>query len=142
MHPVQDFDRTAFYEVMRSGGIDEINKELSTIAYASIQEKDVYSGALLMKKAGLVHKPKDKLNFFKAGRIRFETGFRADSANVEYHFLRLTIQEHAPNIVKYRGQLGDDARYIHKYFSTLTPVVRQAVIGYSKTSKWLHLEDL
>ena len=142
MHPFQDFDRSTFYNIMRSGGIGEINGELNLLEYASIKEKDVYTGALLMKKAGLVHKPKDKLNFFKAGRIRFETGFLSDSTNVEYHFLRLTIQEHAPNIVKYRGQLGNDTRYIQKYFKNLTSVVRQAVVDYSKTSKVLRPEDL
>jgi hypothetical protein len=141
MHLMQDFDRSAFYEVMKSGGIGEINAELALVDSASIKEKEVYIGALLMKKASLVKKPKDKLNFFKAGRIKFETAFLSDSTNVEYHFLRLTIQEHAPKIVKYRGQLENDAHCIKMFFKNLPPVVQQAVIDYSKTSKVLHPED-
>ena len=142
MYPGQDFDRSVFYEVMKSGGIAKINAELATVDAASIKEKDAYGGALLMKKAGSVKKPKDKISYFKAGRIRFQKAFISDSNNVEYHFLRLAIQEHAPKIVKYHGQLEYDSRYVQQFFKNLSPVARQAVIDYSKTSKVLHPESL
>jgi hypothetical protein len=44
---------------------------------------------MLMKKSGLLSKPKKKLKVFKAGREKLETAIRRDdSVNVEYHFLR------------------------------------------------------
>lgn len=138
---MQDFDRSAFYEVMKSGRLEEINAELALVDATAIKEKDAYKGALLMKKAGLVKKAKDKLNFFKSGRIYFETAILSDSNNVEYHFLRLTIQEHAPKVVKYSDQLENDRQFIQKFFKNLSPVVQQAVIDYSKTSKVLRPED-
>ncbi len=138
---LQGFDKSCFYNVMKSGRIAEINTQLAFIDSASIIEKDAYIGALLMRKAGLVKKPKDKLDLFKAGRIKLETALLSDSSNVEYHFLRLSIQEHAPKIVKYYDQLEKDSRYIKQFFKKLSSVVQHAIIDYSKTSKVLHLQD-
>jgi hypothetical protein len=133
----QDFDKPAFYSVLESGNVDNINAELTLLGASSIQEKQAYEGALLMKKAGLVTKPADKLKFFKAGRIKLETSLARDSTNGEYHFLRLIIQEHAPRIVKYSADLEKDSLTIHHTFSRLSPAVRQAIIDYSKKSKIL-----
>ena len=139
---MQNFDRSAFYAVMASGKIEEINEELTLLNSASISEKEAYEGVLLMRKAGLVKVPAEKLKFFKKGRIKLETALLKDSSNGEYHFLRLTIQEHAPKIVKYRAELETDAQYIKKSFNNLSPVVQQAIIDYSKNSKILNPEDL
>ena len=138
----QDFDRAAFYVALKSVDISEIDKELSLIDAASFAEKEAYKGTLLMKKAGLVKKPKDKLAFFKEGRIKLETELHNNADNVEYHFLRLIIQEHAPKITKYRGQLDEDSEYIKKNYKTLSPAVQQAVLDYSKSSTILHSSDL
>jgi len=137
----QTFDRDAFYKTLKQGGIGEINTQISLIDASSIKEKNAYSGVLLMKEAGLVKKPKEKLGFFKSGRIKFETAFNSDTSNVEYHFLRLIIQEQAPKIVKYRAQLDQDSEYIKKHFATLPAYLQQVVVDYSKTSKILHPED-
>jgi len=95
-----------------------------------------------MKKAGLVTKPADKLKFFKAGRIKLETSLAQDSANGEYHFLRLIIQEHAPRIVKYSADQEKDRQIIHHTFKGLSPAAKQAIIDYSRKSKIVHPEDL
>ena len=143
----QSFNKQAFYQAMASGDIDEIDTELSKIETGAVAiketgtEKDAYEGALLMKKAGLVSKPAEKLRFFKAGRIKLETCLAKDGANGEYHFLRLIIQEHAPGIVHYRANLKTDSEYIHHTFKNLSPVVQKAITDYSKHSKILRPED-
>jgi len=118
----------------------EFNK-LTLLNSASINEKEAYEGALLMRKSGLLKKAAEKLKLFKKGRIKLETALLKDSSNGEYHFLRLTIQEHAPKIVKYRAELETDKQYIIKSFKNLSPVVQQAIIDYSKNSKILNPED-
>ena len=138
----QDFDKPAFYSVLESGNVDKVNAELTVIGTSSIHEKEAYEGVLLMKKAGLVTKPADKLKFFKAGRIKLETSLARDSANGEYHFLRLIIQEHAPRIVKYSADQEKDRQIIHHTFKSLSPAAKQAIIDYSKKSKILRPEDL
>jgi hypothetical protein len=137
----QDFDRQAFYAVMASGDLDRLDGELSRVGSASIPEKEAYEGALLMKKAGLVARPAEKLKFFKTGRLKLESALLKDSTNGEYHFLRLAIQEHAPGIVKYSRDLEKDSQSIHADFKHLSPAVRQAIIEYSKHSKILNPED-
>ncbi len=137
----QDFDRAAFYNVLKANNVGDIDRELSVIDASRVNEKEAYKGTLLMKKAGLMKKPKEKLSLFKQGRIMLETELHSDSSNTEYHFLRLIIQEHAPKITKYRAQLADDGEYIKKHYKSLLPVVQQIVIDYSKTSAILHTSD-
>lgn len=137
----QGFDRAAFYNALKTTDIDEIDKELAVVDGSPFTEKEAFKGALLMRKAGLVKKPKEKLNLFKEGRIKLETEIHNDSTNTEYHFLRLIIQEHAPKITKYRAQLADDGEYVKKNYKSLLPVVQQIVIDYSKTSGILHSSD-
>jgi hypothetical protein len=138
----EEFAKSALYMVLVSGNVDRINAELAVITTVSIKEKEAYQGALLMKKAGLVSRPADKLKFFKLGRIKLETALLKDSSNGEYHFLRLAVQEHAPRIVKYYTDQEKDVQSIRHTFKTLSPPVQQAIIDYSKTSKILHPEDL
>jgi len=137
----QDFDKPAFYNVLAYGNVDKVTAELTLIEASSIREKEAYAGVLLMKKAGLVSKPAEKLRLFKTGRIRLETALARDSTNGEYHFLRLIIQEHAPKIVKYSADLEKDSKIIHHTFKSLTPAAKQAIIDYSQHSKVLRPED-
>jgi len=138
----QKFDKAAFYAAMSSGSLDEVEKELEIIAASSTSNKDGYEGALLMRKAGLVKRPAEKLKLFKAGRIKFDTAIMADKDNAEYRFLRFAIQEHAPKIVKYNKDLQADRQFIIIAYRNLSPVVQQAIIDYTKNSKLLNAQDL
>ena len=138
----QKLDKVAFYAVMDRGNLDEVNNEIDLVAASSSPEKDGYDGALLMRKAGLVKRPAEKLKLFKAGRIKFDTAIAADKDNVEFHFLRFAIQEHAPKIVKYRADLEADKQIILKAYKNLSPVVQHAIVDYTKNSKLLHAQDL
>lgn len=133
------FDRSVFYKAMAADNLDEINTQLNIIKGASISEKEAYEGTLLMKKAGLVTKAKDKLSLFKSGRLKLEASIKRDSKNIEFYFLRLIIQEHAPKIVNYRTELEEDSLLIRTNYKTLSQVVQQAIIEYSKKSKVLKL---
>jgi hypothetical protein len=82
----QSFDREAFYTVMASGNMEEINNELILVRAQSINEKEAYEGALLMRKAGLLKKPEEKLKAFKSGRIKLETALLDNNENGEYRF--------------------------------------------------------
>jgi hypothetical protein len=136
------FDKAAFYAVIKSGDKDEIENELVVVTSATISEKEAYEGFLLMRKAGLVGKPAERLRLFKAGRIKLETALLNDSENAEYHFLRLIIEEKAPKIVKYHSNIEADKQIVIKAYKNLPAVVQQAIVDYSKSSKILHQQDL
>ena len=137
----QGFDKAAFYRIMKEGSVDDINIELSRVDAATFSEKDAYKGTLLMKKAGMVKKAKDKMDLFKSGRIKLETALHGDPDNTEYRFLRLMIQEHAPKVTKYKSQLNEDSEYVKKNYNKLSPDVQEIVKDYSKSSTILHPED-
>jgi hypothetical protein len=139
---LQKFDKAAFYAVMASGNLEEINNELDIISSSPANEKEGYEGALLMRKAGQVKRPAEKLKFFKAGRIKLETALLNDKDNAEFHFLRFAIQEHAPNIVKYHSDLKTDKEFIKKTYKDLPPVVQHAIMDYTRKSKLLTAQDL
>ncbi|MDO6429990.1 hypothetical protein Q4E93_05310 [Flavitalea sp. BT771] len=137
----QDFDRATYYKVLKNGGLAEADRELSDLEGLRSPGKEAFRGALLMKKAGLLHKAKDKLDQFKKGRIDLETVIHLDSQNTEYRFLRLIIQEHAPKITKYHDQLKEDSEYVRQHYKELPGVVQRVVRDYSKTSAVLHAAD-
>jgi len=134
------FDKGEFYNVMSAGDVNAIDNELIMVQNAP-KNKEGYEGALLMRKAGLISGPRKKLDLFKAGRIEMETAIINEPDNVEYHFLRLAIEERAPKIVKYHNDiLNDKAIVIHR-FKELPPAAQHAILDYCKTSKVLHVED-
>ena len=139
-HP-QKFEKAEFYEVMKSGTLEAITNELEAVKSAPEKERDGYEGALLMKKAGLLKKAKDRLASFKQGRIKLETALLADPENTEFHFLRLAIEEHAPKIVKYHSDIEKDKAIVIKNFKSQSPAVRHAILDYCENSKVLHKED-
>jgi hypothetical protein len=138
----QKFNKTVFYSVMDTSDIAGIDNELEVIRNSSLDNKDGYEGALLMRKAGKVKGAKKKLDLFKAGRIKLETAIIADPDNTEFRFLRLAIEEHAPKIVKYHGDIEKDKQLIQKTYKTLPQAVQHAISNYAKKSKVLHEADL
>jgi len=140
--PVQQkFEKAEFYSIMKSGDITAVNNEIAALDNAPAKEKDGYAGALLMKKAELMKKPKDRLKFFKQGRIKLETALMTDNENTEFHFLRLAIEEHAPKIVKYHADIEKDKAVVIKNFKNLSQAVQHAILDYCSNSKVLHRED-
>ena len=133
------FDKSAFYNALASDNMETLNSQLAVIKASSFSEKDAYEGVLLMKKAGLVTKTNEKINLFKAGRIKLEAAIKKDKENAEFNFLRLIIQEHAPKIVNYNNNIQIDVAAIRLGYKTLVPVVQQAISDYSKKSKVLKL---
>ncbi len=138
----QTIDKAGFYAAMASGKLEEIDKELTVVSGSGIGEKDAYLGALLMRKAGLLTRAKEKLATFKSGYIKMEGSIAKDSGNIEYHFLRLMIQEHAPWIVHYDKDREKDSRAIIQSFPTLPPVLQKAILNYCPHSKLLHEREL
>jgi hypothetical protein len=136
--PSQTFDKAGFYSALASGNPGEINTALSTVKASPIKEKNAYEGALLMRKAGLLSHPKEKLNTFKLGATKLEGALAKDSGNAEYHFLRLIIQEHAPKVVHYNKDQERDAQMVTNAFPTLSPALKQAILNYCPHSKLLH----
>jgi hypothetical protein len=138
---VENFDKAAYYAILKSGKIDKVDDELTLLTSTTIVEKEAYEGTLLMKKAALIKIPAERLKTFKKGRTKLETALLNDGSNGEYHFLRLVIQENAPKIVKYSADIETDKQDIQRSFKSLSPVVQGVILDYCKSSKILHAQD-
>ena len=101
--------------------------------------------AIIVILAGLLlpalSRAKEKLATFRSGATRLETSLAADTANVEYHFLRLIIQEHAPKITKYHDQLKEDSEFVRLHYKELPAALQRVIKDYSRTSSALHTTD-
>jgi len=138
----QQFEKAQFYSIMDKGDVKTIENELALLKGSEVKGKMGYNGALLMKEADLVKRPKRKLDLFIAGRKLLETALLADYENAEFHFLRLTVEEHAPKIVRYHNDIERDRSFIVAKFKDLSPVVQKAILDYCKESKVLHPDEL
>lgn len=136
-NPSAGFGKEKLYSALAGNNLSVINALLNELQPVTIPEKNAYEGALLMKKAGLVVKAKEKLSLFKSGRIKLEAAIKSDEGNAEYRFLRLVIQEHAPKILNYKNDIQSDVELIRSSFKNLAPVVQQAIRDYSKDSRSL-----
>ena len=137
--PPQTFDRATFYKAIAANNKEQIDAQLSLVTTTSLAEKEAYEGTLLMKKAGMAAKAKEKLSLFKAGRQQLENAISKNNTNTEYRFLRLIIQEHAPKVVKYRNKLEEDSQDIRTNFKSLSPTLQQIILDYNKKSTILKI---
>jgi hypothetical protein len=74
------------------------------------------------------------MNLFNAGKKILESEIKTNSENVEYRFLRLLIQENAPKVLKYNGNVEEDAIAIVAGYSKLKESTKNAIESYAKKS--------
>jgi len=129
------------YDAMQSEDTAKINAVLSGLEKSTAKEKDAYKGALLMKKSGLLKAGMEKLSVFKQGRKLLEASIKLDSANAEYRFLRLMIQENVPDFLNYHSKKEVDAKMIRESYSHLPAQLQEAIKKYSKNSHILKPEE-
>ncbi|MCC6286292.1 MAG: hypothetical protein IT249_00255 [Chitinophagaceae bacterium] len=134
-------DRANYYKAIASENLENINKQIELVNNSGEKNKDAFEGALMMKKAGLLKGPPNKLKEFKAGRQKLEDVLSTNKDNAELRFLRLIIQENAPKILGYHKELEEDHKYIVANFKTLPEATQQAIRDYSKSSKALSPSD-
>ena len=94
-----------------------------------------------MQKSGMLKSGMEKLSVFKQGRKLLEACIKQDSTNAEYRFLRLMIQEQAPDFLNYHSKKDADVKVIKASYATLPLPLREAIKNYSKNSHILKPED-
>lgn len=117
----------------------EITENLFS-ALSDIKETDdtiflAYKGAVLTLKAKHSKGIKHKKEFFKNGVALLESALSASPNNLEIHFIRLTVQENAPKIVRYNKQIEADKRFIlENYNSSKDDALKKIIKKYSSKS--------
>lgn len=125
------------YDALSSKKLDQIEKQLKSLSGSDKREDKAYTGTLLMTKAGIIKGPAKKLKTFKQGRELLENAIAQDKDNGEYRFLRLMIQENAPDILGYNKEIEEDVAIVQKTYADLHKEVKAAIQDYSNQSKAL-----
>lgn len=133
---------TTFYNALYSdsletieNALEELDKEKSTTIVGA------YKGGLTMKKSDYLKSAAKKIETFKAGHKLLESAIKADPNNTEYRFIRLTIQEHAPKILKYNKNIEEDKALILKGYQKMSSKTRAYVLDYARQSDVLTVKD-
>jgi hypothetical protein len=116
-------------------GLGELDKEKATTIVAA------YKGGLMMKRASYLDTPAKRTQSFKAGHQLLESAIEAEPNNAEYRFIRLTIQENAPGILKYNKNIEEDKAIILGGYKGLDAKKRAYILGYTNESTALSTAD-
>lgn len=136
-------DKQAFYKALSSGEETAIDQVLADLGKEKQSPRiNAYTGALTMKKAGFVKGVKGKVKTFKEGAHLLEDEIKTNPANTEFRFLRLTVQEHAPKILKYNKELDKDKQAVIAGYDKLDGDLKKVIANYAKDSKVLSTADL
>lgn len=129
------------FSALMSNDTALINSGLKTVSELSLSEKNAFTGALLMKKAGLVTQPAEKLRLFKQGRQLLEGEIKAHPDKTLFRYLRLMIQENSPAMLGYKKNMQEDATMVRNHYKKLSAVVRESVTDYATHSHLLKPTD-
>lgn len=130
-------DKEGLYAALASGQHTQVDRQLAVIKSMKGNNKAAFEGALLMRKSATLKTPAQKLSMFKQGHKLLEDVISKEPQNLEYRFLRLMIQENAPKILNYKGNIKADSQLIQGGFKSLDPSLKAVITNYSKTSKAL-----
>ncbi len=134
---------TMVYNALKSDSLETVESALSSLQSESENSLNkAYSGALLMKKSNFLKVPAKKVKIFKQGRKLLEKEINNYPKNIEYRFLRLTIQEHAPKVVKYNKNIVEDKSAIISNYNSLNKFLKKYIQEYAMQSSILNPSDL
>lgn len=132
-----------FYKALYSESLETIDAALEHLDDESSNSTNkAYKGALLMKKSGFMKSAAKKIEVFKDGHKMLEAAIKKYPENTEYRFIRLTIQEHAPKILKYNKNLEEDKALVVKGYGNMASKTRSYVLDYAQQSEILKVKDL
>ncbi len=125
---------TSYYDALSGNDTVKINISLQSLKPISSDNDKAFTGALMMKKSDLIKTVKRKMDLFKEGRVLLEEAIVKENNNAEFRFLRLIIQEHCPEVVKYHESINKDAEIVKKAYPQFTPELQKVILDYSKNS--------
>ena len=131
-----------FYEALFCNSVTTIDKALDKLEENQSNSVSVaYKGGLLMKKSGFMKTVTEKVKVFKEGYKLLEGEIEKKPLNVEYRFIRLTIQENAPKILKYNKNIKQDKILILDGYNSLNTKIKVYIREYAHQSNVLSITD-
>jgi hypothetical protein len=111
----------------------------NSIAQISINDEATlvaYKGALLTLKAKFTRSISDKKSYFKEGVALLEHAISTEPDNIEIRCIRMGVQENAPKILKYKGNIEKDKQFLLDHFTSVKNLeIKELIQGYVRQSK-------
>ena len=131
-------DRSTFYKTLSSGDFTQIKSYILQLEKEKkTSTNNAYWGTLTAKKANFEKGASAKIKTFKAGVKKLEQEITNHPENTEYRFLRLSIQEHCPKILKYNKNITEDALVISNNYTKQNSSLKKIIYKYAQQSKGL-----
>jgi hypothetical protein len=134
---------STFYKAFGSDSVTTIDhalRELEQMRQSTTT--NAYKGGLKMKKSSYMQGVTKKLSLFKEGRQLLEQSIQLYPNNPEFRFIRLTIQENAPKILKYNKNTIEDKKIVIAGYKKMGSSTRAYIKDYARSSKLLQVSEL
>ncbi|AUS05990.1 hypothetical protein [Pseudotamlana carrageenivorans] len=118
---------------------DNVNtffRDLQSVTKKNRSELIAYKGASIALKAKNTKTLKEKKEGFIEGVNLVEYAVKKDSNNIEVRFIRLSIQQNTPKILKYNQEIENDKAFIMRHYNEIKSAHLKMHIGdYISNSK-------
>jgi hypothetical protein len=132
-----------FYKAFGSDSLPAIDQALEQLTHQKQTGSTcAYTGGLKMKKSGYLQGAAKKISVFKEGRALLEKAIAQAPNNAEFRFIRLTIQENAPKILKYNKNIAEDKAIILAGYRKMDSKTRAYIKDYANQSALLTSAEL
>lgn len=134
---------STFYKAFGSDSLTTIDQALHQLEQQKQSSTTyAYTGGLKMKKSGYLQGAAKKLSVFKEGKTLLEQAIEKYPSNPEFRFIRLTIQEHAPKILKYNKNVAEDKKAVIEGYRKMDSKTRAYILDYANGSTLLKTSEL
>ena len=121
---------------------NELYDQLSSISLSDHPKLIAYKGGVLSLKAKNSKTIKDKKMYFQESVQFLEAAVKNAPKDIEIRYVRLTVQEHAPKILKYNKNIDEDKSFILEYYGTIKDTqLKACILSYVKNSSLFSDEE-
>lgn len=114
---------------------EALSNSLAEISKEDDANLAAYKGALLTIKAKFTKPIKDKKRYFQEGVSLLEHAISIEPENIELRCLRMGVQENAPKILKYKGNIEADKKFLIDHFAAVkNQEIKELIAGFVRQS--------
>jgi len=116
IHTVRDAYKNAYLSKDTSEAFYEM---LENVNADSTIEIRAYHGASFTIMAKFEKDIKTKVSLFKEGKEIIEKTILEEPKNAELRLIRLSVQQNAPKLMKYNGDIDEDKKILFEFYPTI-----------------------
>lgn len=137
-------EQADFYELIASDSELKIDQALVNFEIEETEDiiQKAYYYSLVVKKASYIKELKEKVRLCKEGIRGMEQLVEENPDNTEIRFIRLTLQENSPKILKYKENLDEDKLFILRNLKMQSAKLKQIIKKYALHSSILKSHEL